>query len=73
MRKSSEKNDGAENTAFQIKTSLDTLIGILDNVKEKYQLTWKYSNRKCKKWYSNKLFSKLNILGIFCDLWKNRS
>lgn len=39
MRKSSEKNDGAENTAFQIKTSLDTLIGILDNVKEKYQLT----------------------------------
>ena len=33
------ENDGAENTAFQLKISLDTFIVILDNAKEKYQLT----------------------------------
>lgn len=56
--KKSRKNYGAENIASQIKTSLDTLIGILDNAKEKYQLTWKHSNRKYIKWYSNNNFFK---------------
>lgn len=42
------ENDGAENTAFQLKISLDTFIVILDNAKEKYQLTWKHSNKSTK-------------------------
>ena len=33
--KKSRKNYGTENIASQIKTSLDTLTGILDNEKEK--------------------------------------